>query len=116
MGQKVEFKKGLGPILEEINLEKIINTTSADFVEKLSPVYNGIETVEQFEDAYSGQYRDGAEFSETLIDDCGYLEESSLPTFITNHIDWEDVWECELRHDYFMLTQDYKSHFFSRHF
>ena len=77
---------------------------------------NGIETVEQFEDAYSGQYRDGAEFSETLVPDCGYLEESSLPTFITNHIDWEDVWECELRHDYFMLTQDYKSHFFSRHF
>ena len=77
---------------------------------------NGIETVEQFEDAYSGQYRDGAEFSETLINDCGYLEESSLPTFITDHIDWEDVWECSLRHDYFMLTQDYKSHFFSRHF
>ena len=77
---------------------------------------NGIETVEQFEDAYSGQYKDGAEFSETLINDCGYLEESSLPTFITDHIDWEDVWECELRHDYFMLTQDYKSHFFSRHF
>ena len=77
---------------------------------------NGIETVEQFEDAYSGQYKDGAEFSQTLIDDCGYLEESSLPTFITNHIDWEDVWECELRHDYFMLTQDYNSHFFSRHF
>ena len=77
---------------------------------------NGIETVEQFEDAYSGQYKDGAEFSEKLINDCGYLEESSLPTFITNHIDWEDVWECELRHDYFMLTQDYKSHFFSRHF
>ena len=25
MGQKVEFKKGLGPILGEINLEKIIN-------------------------------------------------------------------------------------------
>ena len=77
---------------------------------------NGIETVEQFEDAYSGQYKDGAEFSETLINDCGYLEESSLPTFITDHIDWEDVWECSLRHDYFMLTQDYKSHFFSRHF
>jgi hypothetical protein len=77
---------------------------------------NGIETVEQFEDAYSGQYKDGAEFSETLVSDCGYLEESGLPTFITNHIDWEDVWECELRHDYFMLTQDYKSHFFSRHF
>ena len=26
LGQKVEFKKGIGPILEDINLDKIINT------------------------------------------------------------------------------------------
>ena len=25
LGQKVEFKKGIGPVLEEINLDKIIN-------------------------------------------------------------------------------------------
>jgi len=45
LGQKVEFKKGVGPILEEINLDKIINTDPVDFVEKLLPVYKGIEKV-----------------------------------------------------------------------
>ena len=45
LGQKVEFKKGVGPILEEINLNKIINTDPVDFVEKLLPVYKGIEKV-----------------------------------------------------------------------
>jgi len=43
LGQKVEFKKGFGPILEKINLDKIINTDPIDFVEKLLPVYKGIE-------------------------------------------------------------------------
>ena len=47
LGQKVEFKKGFGPILEEINLNKIINTKSEDFVQKLLPVYKGIEKVKQ---------------------------------------------------------------------
>ena len=45
LGQKVEFKKGLGPILEEINIDKIINTSSTDFVERLLPVYNGMKKV-----------------------------------------------------------------------
>ena len=45
LGQKVEFKKGVGPILEEINLDKIINTNPKDFIQKLSPVYKGIEKV-----------------------------------------------------------------------
>jgi len=45
LGQKVEFKKGIGPILENINLDKIINTDPIDFVEKLLPVYKGIEKV-----------------------------------------------------------------------
>ena len=45
LGQKVEFKKGFGPILEDINLDKIINTDPVDFVQKLSPVYKGIEKV-----------------------------------------------------------------------
>jgi len=46
LGQKVEFKKGFGPILEDINLDKIINTDPVDFVQKLLPVYKGIEKVE----------------------------------------------------------------------
>ena len=45
LGQKVEFKKGIGPILGDINLEKIVNIKSSDFVQKLLPVYKGIEKV-----------------------------------------------------------------------
>ena len=45
LGQKVEFKKGLGPILGDINLDKIIATDSTDFVQKLLPVYKGIKKV-----------------------------------------------------------------------
>ena len=45
LGQKVEFEKGIGPILGDINLDKIINTDKVDFVQKLLPVYKGIEKV-----------------------------------------------------------------------
>ena len=45
LGQKVEFKKGIGPILEDINLDKIINTDPIDFIKKLSPIYEGIKKV-----------------------------------------------------------------------
>ena len=45
LGQKVEFKKGLGPILGDINLEQIINTDKENFKKKLFPVYEGIKKV-----------------------------------------------------------------------
>ena len=45
LGQEVEFKKGIGPILEDVNLDKIINTDPIDFVKKILPVYKGIEKV-----------------------------------------------------------------------
>ena len=43
--QKVEFKKGFGPILGDINFDNIINVEAADFVQRLLPVYKGIEKV-----------------------------------------------------------------------
>ena len=45
LGQKVEFKKGIGPILGDINLDKITNIDPIDFVQKLLPVYKGIKKV-----------------------------------------------------------------------
>jgi len=45
LGQKIEFKKEIGPILESINLDNVINTDPVDFVQKLHPVYKGIEKV-----------------------------------------------------------------------
>ena len=47
LGQKVEFKKGLGPILGDINIDKIIKTRPADFVKNLLPVYQGIKEVKK---------------------------------------------------------------------
>ena len=47
LGQKIKFKKGFGPILGDISLDNIINKDPADFIQKLSPVYKGIEKVKK---------------------------------------------------------------------
>ena len=78
----------------------------------------GIETVEQFQDAYAGEYSSSAEFAEQLCDDCGYLSESNLPTWISGCIDWDHVWNSALRFDYFIVEGKYPGdlRFFSCHF
>ena len=45
LSQKVKFEKGIGPILEDLDLDNIINTDPVDFVQRLLPVYKGIEKV-----------------------------------------------------------------------
>ena len=79
---------------------------SIEFFNEL--VDNGIETLEQFEDSYQGQHDSGADFAESLCEDCGILAESNLPMFIQSHIDWATVWSNELRFDYFEVN----GHFF----
>ena len=100
-------------------IKDIIEYADEALIEELDD--NGIETVEQFEDAFAGSY-DGygskspeAQFTEELVSDCGYLE-GDLPSFISNHIDYQEIWDCELRHDYFTIEHRNTSLFFSRHF
>ena len=83
----------------------------------------GIENVDQWEDAYvcsmPTSIRVEAQFVEQLVDDLGYLgdgTESDIPDFLTSHIDWQEVWDCELSHDYFTIEYDDATHFFSRYF
>ena len=62
-----------------------------------------------------------AQFTEQLVDDLGYFSwdgpnEGPAPDFIIAHIDWQAVWDCELRHDYFTIEDGEYTHFFSRHF
>ena len=45
LGQKVEFKKGFGPILGDINLNHIVNINPENFIQKLLPIYKGIKKV-----------------------------------------------------------------------
>jgi len=47
LGQNIEFKKGFGPVLKDINFNEIINKDPKDFTEKLLPVYKGIEKVKK---------------------------------------------------------------------
>ena len=100
-----------------------IKETIPDLDEKLFEEIDslGIETVEQWEDAYvctmPTSIRVEAQFVEQLMDDLGYLsEESDVPNFITSHIDWQEVWDCELRHDYTTIEHQDQTYFFSRHF
>jgi len=47
LGQKVEFKKGVGPILGDLNFNVILNSKPNDFIEKLSPIYKAIKRVKK---------------------------------------------------------------------
>ena len=63
----------------------------------------GIESASDFEDRFEVELegygdRPLAEYAEQLIADCGYL--SSIPDLLRNHIDWESVWNSDLRYDY----------------
>ena len=49
LNQKVEFKKGIGPLLGELNLENILKLTESDFVEKVNSVYKLINSVKNSE-------------------------------------------------------------------
>ena len=85
---------------------------------------HGIENVDQWDDAYSMSmrttYNVEAQFTEQLVDDLGYLgdgpNETDVPDFLTSHIDWQAVWDCELTHDYFTIEDGEYTHFFHRHF
>ena len=45
LGQKVEFQKNFGPILEGLNFDQISKTNESDFTRKLNPVYKAIKRV-----------------------------------------------------------------------
>lgn len=53
-----------------------------------------------FDEAYQGQYADGAAFAEELAQSVGALSDSDEGSWIC--IDWEATWERNLRHDYWI--------------
>ena len=63
----------------------------------------GIESAMDFEDKFEAELEGYGDFqlgqyAEQMLDDCGYLDR--LPGMLRNHIDFESVWNCELRFDY----------------
>jgi hypothetical protein len=57
--------------------------------------------VSDFQDAYIGQCEDAEDFIREYL----WEEEdlSSTPSVFVNHINWNDVWECEYRHYYYEI-------------
>ncbi len=49
LNQKVEFKKNFGPILGELDLNKISKVSEIKFSKKISPVYTAIKKVNENE-------------------------------------------------------------------
>ncbi len=45
LGQKVEFKKNLGPMLGDLNINVMSKIDEVDFVQKIYPIYKAIKTV-----------------------------------------------------------------------
>ena len=88
-----------------------------DFIALLRDDY-GIETAMDFEDKFEAEFAGYgdyqlAEYDANMVTD-GY-DTSSLPDFITNHIDWEAVWNCELRYDYSEVQFNENTYLFRNH-
>ena len=49
LNQKVEFKKGIGPILGDLDLDSILKLNENNFVEKLSPIYKLVNLINNSE-------------------------------------------------------------------
>ena len=45
LNQKVEFEKGFGPKLGEVNIDEMSKLDEIDFVQKIYPVYKAIKKV-----------------------------------------------------------------------
>ena len=81
---------------QEIEESGYMDSQSNEFYQEL--VDHGIESLEQFEDSYQGQYEDEAQFVEQLLEDC---YQSDLPSWV--HIDYQRTWDDSLRFDYFSV-------------
>jgi hypothetical protein len=108
------MSRELEQLRDAIGSTGMIDTMPDEFYQDL--IDYGIETAEEFEDTYQGSYSSGAEFCQAMVEMTGDLEQ--VPDFITNHIDYDSMWECELRHDYFMLDgkRPGDKRFFSKYF
>ena len=67
---------------------------------------NSVFDWEETQEAFVGEYADGAEFAQTTSEELGYIPED-LPSWIAYHIDWQAVWDCALCYDYFAFDGYY---------
>ena len=75
----------------------------------------GINTVQDFEDAYFGCYPDVQTFVEDFVNDVYADTIKELPDWLAFAIDYEVIWHQALRHDFFDVVFDGETYIFNRH-
>ena len=88
-----------------------------DFIALLDEEY-GIQCAMDFEDKFEAEfagYGDSqlAEYAANMVEESGYLDR--VPDFLKNHIDFEAVWNCELRYDYSEIQFNENTYLFRNH-
>ena len=82
--------------------QRLVDDYGQEVVDEFMEDYD----IENFEEMYQGQYRNGAEFAEQLCQDCGYINDN-IPSWI--EIDWGKTWDNSLSYDYY----EHDGHIFS---
>ena len=91
--------------LDELEDSQFDFETVSEFASNLSEEIDPEgDLLSRMEDAYVGQYYDEATFAEELVTESYDLYQ--LPVILANHIDWQAVWDCELRFDYYVVGVD----------
>ena len=80
---------------QEIEESGHMDSQTDEFYQEL--VDYGIESLQQFESSYQGQYESEADFVEQLLSDC---YQSNLPDWVA--IDYQKTWDDSLHYDYFL--------------
>ena len=96
-------------IIEEQDYDRFITMLDEDY-----DITSAMDFEDKFEAELEG-YGDHqlAEYAEQMLDDCGYLDR--LPDMFRNHIDFESVWNCELRFDYSEVQFQENTYLFRNH-
>lgn len=91
--------------------EKWTHEETLDFIQELEDI--GIEDVGQLEDAYASfseySWNAEAEFAEELANE---LEPHLTDSIVYHAIDWQAVWDHQLRYDYNAIEFDGSKYFF----
>ena len=91
--------------LDELEDSQFDFETVTEFANNLSEEIDPEgDLLSRMEDAYVGQYYDEATFTEQCFAESYDLEQ--LPDTIANHIDWQAIWDHEVRFDYYVIGVD----------
>jgi hypothetical protein len=91
-------KKDLYDAITEKLGEKWTHEETIEFMDELEDI--GIETASEFDDAYeytSDEYWAEKDFAEYI---CIEVMDAEIPDIVMAAIDWQDVWDHNLRYDY----------------